>query len=72
MLKYLIPFCLLSAVALAQQQPLTNPQEQIEKTIGSLFVANTNLTAQLQQAQIELAKAQARIKELEAKPEEKK
>lgn len=56
--------------ALAQQQP-PNPQQQIEQTIGNLFITNTNLSAQLAALQAELAKANARIKELEPKPEPK-
>lgn len=56
--------------ALAQQQP-PNPQQQIEQTIGSLFITNTNLSAQLAALQAELAKANARLKELEPKPEKK-
>lgn len=55
-------------LALAQQlPPPPNPQEQIERTIGNLFIANTNLTAQLQSMQANLTKAQERIKELEDK-----
>lgn len=57
--------------ALAQQSPVPNPQEQIERTIGGLFVANTNLTSQVQALQAQLAEMQKRIKELEPKPEKK-
>jgi hypothetical protein len=60
--------------ALAQTQPPPNPQDQIERAIGNLFVSGINLAAQLQGANAratalmeELAKAQAKIKELEAK-----
>lgn len=66
-----IIFLLLPGFAFAQA---ANPQEQIERTIGSLFVQNTNLAAQLQTLQSrtatlteDLAKALARVKELEEK-----
>lgn len=61
---------LMASTAFAQQQP-SNPQEQIERTIGSLFIANTNLTSQVQSLQVQIAEMQKRIKELEPKPAEK-
>lgn len=74
MKKLALAIALIPSLAWAQQPPAPTAQEQIERTIGSLFVSNTNLTAQLQAlsgqlqtAQADLAKAQAKIKELEEK-----
>jgi peptidoglycan hydrolase CwlO-like protein len=84
---FALSFLLIVGSADAQTAAPPNPQEQIERTIGNLFIANTNLTSQVQslQAQIaemqkqtkpgladDLVKAQARIKELETKAEKPK
>lgn len=59
----------LATAALAQQQPPT-PQETIERTIGNLFVANTNLQAQLAAAQAQIADLKKQLDEAKkAKPE---
>ena len=73
-MKKLVLLSLLTASpAFAQTTPPNNPQAQIEQTIGNLFITNTNLQAQLAQAQELINKQQARIKELESpKPDPKK
>lgn len=67
MKKLALAISLLPSLAWGQPatSPPPNPQEQIERTIGNLFVTNTNLAAQLQVTQMNLNKAQERIKELE-------
>lgn len=70
MVKYVfIALSLLFATAAhAQQQPFaSNPQEQIERTIGNLFIANTNLTSQVQSLQVQLAETQKQLAEEKAK-----
>ncbi len=53
--------CIILAASLTPVAALADdPQVQIERTIGNLFVVNTTLKAQLDAAQV-------RIKELEAK-----
>lgn len=53
---------LLASPAFAQT---ASPQEQIERTIGKLYVENVTLAAQVATLQAELIKARDRVKELE-------
>jgi predicted nucleic acid-binding Zn-ribbon protein len=62
----------LALLAMPASAGAQQAQEQIERTIGSLFIANTTLSAQVQSLQAELAAARARIKELETKADETK
>lgn len=71
MLKYLLAFSLLASAAYAQQAPTPNEQALSTKLMQELqegLSCNVNLV----RIKSELAVAQARIKELELKPAEKK
>lgn len=74
MLKYLLPFILLSTSALAQQQALSPAETalQINNIVATWAQTLTQQGKAIADLQAELAKANARIKELEPKPEEKK
>ena len=73
MLKYLLPLCLLATPALAQQQrPMTPAEMQgaVNAAIAQGNIARSmHIEAEAKLAGVtdELAKAQAKIKELEAK-----
>ena len=71
MLKYMLPLCLFASPCLAQQQQSPGEQALGAKLMQELQ-SGLNCNAQLISVQAELAKANARIKELEPKPEEKK
>jgi uncharacterized coiled-coil protein SlyX len=75
MLKYLLLAALLFAAspALAQQQQLSPPETalQINGVVGQWAQTLVQQGKVIEQLQAELAKANARIKELEAKPVEK-
>lgn len=51
------------------QTATPNPQEQIERTIGSLFVANTNLQAQLAAANAQIADLKKQIEDAKKAPQ---
>lgn len=71
MKKALIALLLAATPALAQQQP-PNAADRIATQLGQLFIQNQQQLDQIAQLTDQLAKAQARIKELEAaakKPE---
>lgn len=78
MLKYIIAFCLLTAPAFAQQsRPMTTAEMQgaVNAAITQGDIARKmHIEAEAKLAGVidELAKAQARIKELEPKSEPKK
>jgi uncharacterized membrane protein len=67
--RYVLPVLFLTTPTFAQQQ--STPQQIIEQRealqIGALLKQNITLSVQLEAANDALAKAQARIKELEAK-----
>lgn len=70
---------LVSGAAFGQQQPPMTTQTILQNTVGVLVGQNADITVQLEQANRraaqladELAKANARIKELEAKLDAKK
>ena len=54
-----------AASAFAQSQPVAppNPQEQIERTIGNLFITNTTLQAQLQDAKAQIVELKKQLEE---------
>lgn len=62
---------LLASVATAQQQPVT-PEQILQNMIAQQAGQIAQIGAQLDRVTRENTKAQARIKELEAKKEEKK
>lgn len=75
MLKYLLAFILLSTPVFAQQQQQLSPAEtalQINNIVATWAQTLTQQGKAIADLQAELAKANARIKELEPKPEEKK
>jgi hypothetical protein len=47
-------------------------QERVESTIGNLIVQNADLGVQVETLTAKLIEADARIKELEAKPDDKR
>jgi len=49
--------------ARAQPAAPPNPQEQIERTIGNLFITNTTLQAQLQEAKTQIAELKKQLEE---------
>lgn len=74
MLKYLLAFILLSTPVFAQQQQLSPAETalQINNIVATWAQTLTQQGKAIADLQAELAKANARIKELEPKPEEKK
>ncbi len=63
-MKRLIALTLLIALPAFAQAPATpelSAQEQIERTIGNLVIANANLNAQLRQAQATIIDLQKKV-----------
>jgi hypothetical protein len=71
MKRFIFLVCLFTTPAVAQQQATPNEQAMGTKLMQEIQ-GGLNCNANLISVQAELAKAQARIKELETKPEEKK
>jgi hypothetical protein len=74
MLKYLIAFCLIATPVLAQQQQQTPAEAalQINSIVGAWAQLIVQQGRQIEDLQKQLAAANAKIKELEPKLEEKK
>jgi hypothetical protein len=74
MLKYLIVFLLWMTSAMAQQQQLTPPETalQINGVVGAWAQTLVQQGKLIDDLQKQLAAANAKIKELETKPEAKK
>lgn len=74
MLKYILAACLLATPCLAQQQPQLSPPEtalQINSIVGLWAQTLVNQGKLIDDLQKQLATAQARIKELEQKPDDR-
>lgn len=63
LVTFLLGSLWLSSAAAQQQPVIPQAQEQIERTIGSLFMTNINLNAQLAQAQAQIADLRKQIDE---------
>jgi hypothetical protein len=75
MLKYLLPLCLLATPCVAQQQQIVSPSAtalQINSIIGQWAQTLEQQGKVIADLQAQLTAANAKIKELESKPDAKK